>query len=105
MPSLKLIDTRIDRFRKEGLSSDCMEASMTALGAYVGETIRRTVGHGEWIEDAWLGPWPILDCGKVKLNPIGKCCKRLDDGPADSVSAFGKFVTLDFFSERSNEKL
>jgi len=102
--SLEMIDTRIEHFRHEGETADSMPATMTALGIYVGEVLRRTYGRGEWVEDSRLGPWPVLKLDGIEANPIGKCMKRLDDGPADSVKAFAEaIIAIAAMSKESGE--
>jgi len=89
--SLDMIDTRIEHFRQEGETSGSMPATMTALGIYVGEVIRRTLGRGEWVEG--VNSYR-LEIGSIVAHPISKCMKRLDDGPADSVRVFAEVIVL-----------
>lgn len=90
MESLDLIDDQIEKYRKEGLTAASMSATMTAFGIYVGEVIRRTLGHGHWARDAESDVYLAVE--SFAIDPIGKCMKRLDNGPEDCVKAFSEFV-------------
>lgn len=89
--SLDMIDTRIGHLRQEGETSDSMPATMTALGIYVGEVIRRFLGFGRWVQDA---EGYRREVGSLLANPISKCMKRLDNGCEDSVKAFAEAIML-----------
>ena len=92
MESLELIDARIEEFRSEGQTGDSMPSTMTALGIYVGEVLCRRLGRGEWVEQTDVAPWLVLKVDHIVANTIGKCMKRLDNGPTDSVKAFAEYV-------------
>ena len=85
--SLEIVDKRIEDFRQEGETSHSMAVTMTCLGMYLGEVIRRRLGRGEWIEQgSCLG----LKIGSITAYPIGRCMRRLDDGPTASVKPFAE---------------
>ncbi|MHB8973756.1 MAG: hypothetical protein ACYC3X_15400 [Pirellulaceae bacterium] len=99
--SLDIVDSRIEMFRQEGESSASVPATMTAHGFYVGEVIRRTLGHGRWFENA---EGYRLEIGGLVANPIGKCMKRLDNGACDSVRVFAEVsITMANMSEHERE--
>ena len=67
-------------------------------GAYLGETIRRTIG-GRWTCRVKAYPdeaqYMVLSGGSI-IAPISKVFKRLADGPADDVNAYYYMIrTLD----------
>lgn len=71
---------------------------LLGLGCYVGEVLRQTYG-GEWRADSedlheavhslrlWISP-------ESESNPIGKVFKRFENGPEDSLEAFGLLVAI-----------
>lgn len=84
--SIDEIDAQIEEFRCDDETVDSMPGTMTTFGIYVGEVLRRKLGRGMWVEDTRLGP--LLAVDNIMLDPIGKCAKRLANGPEDSVRTF-----------------
>jgi len=69
-----------------------------ALGAYVGEVIRRGLG-GRWAGDE-SDPTPDVSIELqlptgVTITPVLRCARRLTRGPQDSVARFATDLGLD----------
>lgn len=103
--SLKEIDRFMDENVREreaiagGLLSEQLGARMFALGAYVGEVMRR-VGGGEWVGDdsdpaAELGVSVRFPDGG-EIWPVQKIMKRFKNGTEDSVYVYGKVILEDY---------
>jgi len=80
-----------------GLLSQQMGARLFALGAYVGEVIRRSVG-GEWQTDDSDPRGEInvslkLPDGSL-IWPVQRVMKRLKEGSEDGIAAYGLFCGL-----------
>jgi hypothetical protein len=80
-----------------GLLSQQMGARLFALGAYVGEVIRRNVG-GEWQTDDSDPQGEINVALKLAdgslIWPVQRVMKRLKNGPEDGLAAYGLFSGL-----------
>jgi hypothetical protein len=80
-----------------GLLSEQLGPRLFALGAYVGEVIRRSVG-GEWQTDDADPRGEInvalkLPDGSV-IWPVQRVMKRLKNGPEDAIAAYGHLCGL-----------
>jgi hypothetical protein len=102
LDSLKEIDRFVDEQAPEGnpkpggLLSDHLGTRIFALGAYVGEVIRRQ-GEGQWRGDDSDPKGEInlaiqLKSGTI-LWPMQRIMKRIKNGPEDGIYAYG-FVML-----------
>lgn len=98
MDSLKEIERFFNEHSQEGepvpggLLSESLGSRLFALGSYVGEVIRRSMG-GEWITDDSDPDGEInitlqLSNGGL-IWPGQKVMKRLKNGPEDSIAAYG----------------
>jgi len=96
----------IDRFFDEnsrggkgrGLLADQVGSRVFAIGAYVGEVIRRARG-GEWVGDdadpqAEISVQLRLHDG-TQLWPVQRAMKRLRNGAGDGIAAYGIALGLD----------
>lgn len=85
------------QIKRRGLLSKQLGQRMVALGAYVGEVLRRELG-GEWYGDD--------DDPEVEINvelrlpgdsivwPVQRVMKRLQNGPEDGIAAYGSGLGL-----------
>ena len=78
--------------RPDGLLSEQVGSRIFAIGAYVGETLRRQLG-GEWVAD---DKDPEVEINiSIKLVdgsivwPVQRAMKRFRNGPEDSIVAYG----------------
>ena len=103
-PSLWEIDRFFDEQsadgepNRKGLLSESLGSRMFAIGAYVGEVLRRELG-GEWVGDD--------DDPEVEINvalqgvdgsvcwPVQRVMKRLQNGPEDGIAAYGSAMGLE----------
>jgi hypothetical protein len=99
--------TEVDRFFDEhapdgkplpnGLLARELGPRMFALGAYVGEVIRRNIG-GEWAVDE-DNPNAEIDL-ELRLSdgstvwPVQRVMKRYQNGPEDAIAAYGASLGL-----------
>lgn len=101
--SLKEIDRFFDEHSLDGaakpggLLSEQLGQRLFALGAYVGEVLRRSLG-GEWFGDdsdpeAEVNVQLNLPDGS-KVWPIQKVMKRFKNGKEDSIVAYGAVLGL-----------
>jgi hypothetical protein len=83
--------------KPRGLLSQQMGYRLFALGSYVGEVIRRSIG-GEWLT-ADSNPQGEIDI-TLKLPdgsliwPVQRMMKRLKNGPEDGIAAYGLMCGL-----------
>jgi tellurite resistance protein len=81
--SLKRIDEAITKFHPEGAS---METTIVVYGAYIGETMRRTLG-GVWAQDGegntYLGN---VGAAGIQAFPLSWAQKRFANGIEDSIA-------------------
>jgi hypothetical protein len=77
-----------------GLSKRQLERAAIALGAYMGEVMRLSLG-GEWREENILNYDGVitLKVNDTNLFPTGKVYKRLVNGPEDDVWHYYKLVS------------
>ncbi len=89
--SLRNVDHLLEHLRKQGHTLDSASNLLICVGAYVGEVFRGYLG-GRWVPGSQtvLGAdAPLaLVFGNTIANPLGKCAKRLLNGPEDSVETF-----------------
>lgn len=101
--SLWEIDLFLDDHSKDGqpkpggLLSQQMGARLFALGAYVGEVIRRNLG-GEWLTDdadprGEINVTLKLPDGTL-MWPVQRVMKRFKNGPEDSIATYGAALGL-----------
>lgn len=82
-----------------GLLSEQLGARLFALGAYVGEVIRRA-GGGEWSGDD-SDPEAEINV-KVRFPkggeiwPVQRIMKRYQNGQEDSIYVYGKAILADY---------
>lgn len=78
-----------------GLLSQPLGARLFALGAYVGEVVRRSVG-GEWQTDDSDPRGEINVALKLPdgslIWPVQRVMKRLRNGPEDGIAAYGALL-------------
>lgn len=96
--SLWEIDRFFDEHSKDGQATPdgllvgILGSRIFAIGAYIGEVIRRSKG-GEWIGDdadpeAEIGATLKLPDGK-ECWPVQRAMKRFKNGPEDGIAAYG----------------
>src|SRR5262245_41970689 len=91
-------DTRRAKRRLAALIDPTGRLFGFALGAYVGEVIRRGLG-GRWAGDD-SDPTPEVSIELqlptgVTITPVLRCVQRLARGPQDSIARFAKDLGLD----------
>lgn len=84
--------------RRGGLLAANLGSRMFALGAYVGEVVRRSAG-GTWHTDdedarGEIDVELILADG-TRIWPVQRVLKRLKNGPQDGIAAYGAALGLD----------
>lgn len=82
--------------RPDGLLSEQFGSRIFAIGAYVGETLRRQL-DGEWIGDdkdpeAEINISLKLGDGSI-IWPVQRAMKRFRNGPEDSIAAYGSALS------------
>lgn len=100
--------TEIDRFfdehskggkpKRRGLLSNETGPRLFAVGAYVGEVVRRSIG-GEWRPDDndpedEIGLTLVLP-DNSEMWPVQRVLKRFRNGAEDSIAAYGAALGLD----------
>lgn len=91
---------------RRGLLSKDLGKRVFALGAYLGEVIRRQLG-GEWHGDDREPHGEVnmelrLPGGGV-IWPMQRCMKRLVNGPEDGLAAYGVGLGLSLGASRTQE--
>jgi len=99
-------NTRHGRPIQRGLPSKDLGRRVFAIGAYIGEVIRRDLG-GEWHgEDSdphgEVSMELRLPSGRV-IWPMQRCMKRLVNGPEDGLAACGVGLGLSAGASRTQE--
>lgn len=91
--SLATVDGLLGKFHDAGDDPNRMAETIFQIGAYIGEVIVRTAG-GQWIalgehdEQNTVG-WPVVTLVDGSwVNPVMKAFKRVENGPADSITYF-----------------
>ncbi len=95
--------TRRGKARPRGLLSRQLGARLFAIGAYVGEVIRRARG-GEWISDARDADAEMnvavrLTDGTI-VWPVQQVMKRFKNGRQEGIAAYGAGLGLEVGPER-----
>jgi hypothetical protein len=96
--SLVALDAMLDRLfgrrwpigRNGRLDAARFGPMIEPIGAYVGETLRRSVG-GTWGVNEEFGPGLLLPSGTWTF-PLGKAEKRFHNGHDDSLAFYGSVV-------------
>src|SRR5215203_884362 len=66
---------------------------VAGLGCFLGETIRRNVSPpGIWRPHKEWGEGPVVEIGKLVLDPIGKAKAFLEQGPEESLAFYAEYV-------------
>jgi len=66
---------------------------VAGLGCFLGETIRRNVSPpGIWRPPEEWGEGPVVEIGKLVLDPIGKAKAFLEQGPEESLAFYAEYV-------------
>jgi hypothetical protein len=99
-------NTRHGRPIRRGLLSKDLGKRVFAIGAYVGEVIRRDLG-GQWHGDdsdphGETNMELRLPGGRV-IWPMQRCMKRLVNGPEDGLAAYGVGLGLSLEASRTQE--
>jgi hypothetical protein len=83
--------------RRGGLLSANLGSRIFALGAYVGEVVRRSVGGTWWANDedpkGEVNIELTLPDG-TKIWPVQRVMKRYKNGPEDGIAAYGAALGL-----------
>ena len=92
--SLRTVDSIIQDFRADGVTSDMVGETLFGFGCYVGEVFVRNRG-GRWrltaetpMRDFAGMPFVIELPDGEWCNPMDKVVKRLDNGPEDDLPYF-----------------
>lgn len=100
-PELEKDQARIVAMPHGRVRDKAFLVTQNAYGAYAGEVIRRA-GGGQWKRtDNGIGV--TLPGGGIAF-PFNKTAKRLDGGPADTLSGFVKFALLPNLEQLANPK-
>jgi hypothetical protein len=99
LESLVVLDAMLDRLfgrrwpvgRNGRLDAARFGAMIEPIGAYVGETLRRTVG-GEWGHNDEFGPGLLLPSGTWTF-PLAKAEKRFHNGHEDSLAFYAEVMS------------
>jgi len=105
--SLREIDRFFDEHAQDGaakpggLLAEDLGSRLFAIGAYVGEVVRRGLG-GEWVADdrdpeAEINLALQLPDGSI-VWPVQRAMKRLKNGTEDGIAAYGAVLGLDVSS-------
>ena len=97
--SIQIVDLLIDQLRKEGIDDRAAENEIMALGAYVGEVIKRNYG-GKWTKPELAGfPKDGATYSVVfqlpngtGINPLGTVLKYFRQGSQYSLAVFYDMV-------------
>ena len=98
LESLVALDAMLDRLfgrrwpvgRHGRLDAARFEAMIEPIGAYAGETLRRSVG-GTWGFHEEFGPGLLLPSGTWTF-PLAKAEKRFHNGHEDSLALYGSVI-------------
>jgi hypothetical protein len=103
--SLENLDDVLEDIHKTGQKSHEMGGGITCFGCYLGEVLIRDLG-GEWRSREEAGyretasPIVLAFSNGKAVNPLGKVCKRIDNGAEDSLTSFYRMfksiVSIDF---------
>ncbi len=97
--SMQIVDLLIEQLRKEGNDDRAAENEIMALGAYVGEVIKRNYG-GKWTKPELAGfPKDGATYSVVfqlpngsGINPLGRVLKYFRNGSQYSITVFYDMV-------------
>jgi hypothetical protein len=95
--SLRNLDDVLEDFRNSGRTSHELGGGATCFGCYLGEVLIRNLG-GQWRGREEVGfqqtASPIVLAFSVEMacNPLGKVCKRIDNGAEDSLTSFYRML-------------
>ena len=99
LESLVVLDAMLDRLfgrrwpagRNGRLDAARFGPMIEPIGAYVGETLRRSIG-GEWGHHDEFGPGLLLPSGTWTF-PLAKAEKRFDNGHEDSLAFYAQAIS------------
>jgi hypothetical protein len=91
LASLDTLDSVLQQMHEENLatpiSAEGLGARCFALGAYIGEVLRREAGQGRWEKDSSFGSntFPLTFGNDQSVFPMSWAEKRIVNGPEDNV--------------------
>jgi hypothetical protein len=106
--SLENLDDVLEDIHKSGQKSHEMGGGVTCFGCYLGEVLIRDLG-GQWRGREEAGyretafPIVLAFSNGMALNPLGKVCKRIDNGAEDSLTSFCRMLKSTVFQQMTEK--